>query len=214
MSRIHIAVIAASCTAACVLAIHPHQVAAQQQSAARTAKPTAAPTAEWQIAAAVLAVPADLRAGAEVRAWTDDDDLVVIRAGTNGIICLADRPGDQVFSAACYHDALEPFMERGRELRRQGVEGEGRNQLRWQEIEAGTLPMPAAAMVYNLGFQSADFDPATVDPATGGRLHALYMPGATTESTGVSTQPGPDPWLMLPGTPSAHIMIPLPRKPQ
>ncbi len=167
-------------------------------------------TPEWLIASAVLAAPAPMRDGAEVRGWTADDRLVTLRAGDNGIICLADRPGDDRFAAACYHAGLEPFMARGRELLRQGIRGEQRNQIRWDEIRAGSLPMPAAAMVYNLRFASEDFDPATTDPATGGRLHALYMPDATPASTGITAQPGDGPWLMLPGTPSAHVMISLP----
>lgn len=167
---------------------------------------------EWLIASAVLAAPASLRDGAEVRGWTTDGDLVILRPGTNGIICLADRPDTDGFAAACYHAGLEPFMARGRELTRQGVEGARRNEIRWKEIEAGTLPMPDVAMVYNLRFSSTDFDPAATDPATGSRLHALYIPGATTDSTGVSALPSDEPWLMLPGTPSAHVMISLPRK--
>lgn len=169
-------------------------------------------TAEWTVAAAALAAPLTLRDGAEVRAWTDDDRLVTLRPGTNGIICLADRPGDGRFQASCYHESLEPFMERGRELRRNGIEGEARNQARWEEIEAGTLPMPDIAMVYNLGFPTEEFDPAATDPATGGRLHAIYMKHATPESTGLSATPGDGPWLMFPGTPSAHVMIGLPAR--
>jgi hypothetical protein len=171
-----------------------------------------APDTAWLIASAVLAAPAPLRAGAEVRGWTADGELVTLRPGTNGIICLADRPDTDGFAVACYHADLEPFMARGRELTRQGIQGARRDQVRWQEIEAGSLPMPAVAMVYNLRFPSKDFDPATTDPATGSRLHALYIPGATTESTGVSARPSDEPWLMLPGTPSAHVMISLPRK--
>lgn len=179
-------------------------------TSAQTAPPT--PDRDWLIASAVLAAPAEMRAAAEVRGWVGADSLVVLRPGTNDIICLADQPAETGFSAACYHRSLEPFMARGRELSRQGVEGERRNQMRWQEIEAGTLPMPSVAMVYNLAFPDTNFDPATTDPATGGRLHALYMPGATTASTGVTDRPGAEPWLMLAGTPSAHIMISLPRK--
>lgn len=167
---------------------------------------------DWLIASAVLAAPAPLRDDAEVRGWTVDGQLSILRPGTNGIICLADRPDTDGFAAACYHEGLEPFMARGRELARQGVEGARRNEIRWQEIEAGTLPMPDVAMVYNLRFSNEDFDPATTDPATGSRLHALYIPGATTHSTGVSALPSGEPWLMLPGTPSAHVMIALPRE--
>lgn len=165
---------------------------------------------EWLVASAVLAVPEPLRAGAEVRGWNEDGTLATLRAGSNGIICLADRPGDERFAVACYHDSLEPFMARGRELAAQGVEGRERDAVRWREIEAGTLAMPAAAMVYNLSFPSTDFDPATTDPATGGRLWSLYLRDATPESLGLPAQPGAEPWLMHPGTPSAHVMIGMP----
>jgi len=40
----------------------------------------------------------------------------------------------------------------------------------------------------------------------------VYTPYATPESTGLSTTPGPGPWLMYPGTPGAHIMISPPKK--
>lgn len=169
-------------------------------------------TMEWLVGSAVLAAPADLREGAEVRGWTADDRLVTLREGTNALICLADRPGDGEFAAACYAAGLEPFMARGRELLREGVRGMERNRVRWQEIQTGELPMPDRGMVYNLGYDTEDFDPASFDPATGNRLHALYIPGATVESTGVTSQPGDGPWLMFPGTPSAHVMISLPRK--
>jgi hypothetical protein len=166
-------------------------------------------TNEWQVATAVLALPEALRAGAEVRGW-NGDDLVVLREGTNGIICLADRAEQEGLAVACYHDSLEPFMARGRELTRQGVAGAERDEIRWREIEAGTLHMPAMAMVFNLRYNTDDIDPATFDPATAGRLHSFYIPGASTESTGVSAQPSQEPWLMQAGTPSAHIMIALP----
>lgn len=167
---------------------------------------------DWLIGAAVLAAPPSLRDGAEVRAVGADQELTVLRAGSNGIICLADLAADEAFAASCYHAALEPFMARGRELRRQGVEGAQRDEVRWREIEEGKLEMPPMSMVYNLRFASEEFDPATADPATGGRLHAFYIRGATTESTGLPAEPGDGPWLMNAGTPSAHIMIALPAK--
>jgi hypothetical protein len=191
-------------------------LAALSAVAATSARPAAAaaqPTPEWQIASALLALPEGLRDGAEVRAWTDDGHLVTLRAGSNGLICLADRPGDDDrFHAACYHESLEPFMERGRQLAREGVEGRQRYEIRWAEIEAGTLPMPDAAMVYNLWLPDRDFDPASIGPASGRRLHALYMRDATPESTGLSPTPGPGAWLMHPGTPSAHVMMAVPNE--
>lgn len=167
-------------------------------------------TPEWLVATAVLAAPVALRDGAEVRAWTADERLVTLRDGSNTLICLADRPGDGEFGAACYHASLEPFMERGRELLREGVRGMERNEVRWREIETGEVRMPPMAMVYNISYGSEDIDPATFDPATAMRLHALYVPGASTETTGITTQPGDGPWLMFAGTPSAHLMVAMP----
>lgn len=167
-------------------------------------------TVEWLVETAVLAAPAPLREGAEVRGWTAGDRLVTLREGSNGLICLADRPGDGQLGVACYHVGLEPFMQRGRQLRRDGLEGMERQEARWAEVEAGSIPMPAAGMVYNLGHGSEDIDPSTFDPSTATRLHAVYIPGATTESTGITTAAGDGPWLMFAGTPSAHIMISIP----
>ena len=39
-------------------------------------------------------------------------------------------------------------------------------------------------------------------------LYVIYMPYATSASTGIPTKPAPGaPWLMLPGTPKAHVML-------
>ena len=170
---------------------------------------------EWLIGTAVLALPEFARAGAEVRKWTDDGGLAMIRAGSNGMICLADRPGEGL-GVACYHESLEPFMARGRELRAEGIEGMQRMQVRWDEARAGTLAMPELpAMVYNLRMPAEPADPATADLSTAGRLHAVYTPYATPETSGLPTEPseGSAPWLMWPGEPSAHIMISLPPAP-
>lgn len=167
---------------------------------------------EWHVAVSVLALPDNLRGGAEVRAWTSDGALRVVRAGTNGMICLSDQPGEGL-GVACYHESLEPFMRRGRELRADGIEGMERMQVRWNEAREGTLSMPEiAAMVYNLRLPEEPADPSRVDLSTAGRLHAVYIPNATPESTGLPTEPpgGSAPWLMWPGEPSSHIMISLP----
>lgn len=166
---------------------------------------------EWLISAAVLALPSDLRDGAEVRVRTDGSDLRTIREGTNSMICLADEPGG-VFHAACYHESLEPFMRRGRELSAQGLEGMERQRARWEDIEAGELSMPDhPTMVYNLTFETEAIDPDTADWRDGARLHATYIPYATPKQTGLTTESKPvEPWLMWPGQPSAHIMMMIP----
>jgi hypothetical protein len=172
----------------------------------------AAPPPGEQIAAALEAAPEDRRAAARVLGWADDGSVVELRAGTNDLVCLADQPGDDKFSVACYHASLEPFMRRGRELAAAGVAGEERMKRRWQEADAGTLPMPdKPATLYVL--HGTGFDAASgkvVDPYL---RWVVYTPWATPESTGLPLNPQAPgaPWLMFPGTAGAHIMISPPR---
>ncbi len=172
----------------------------------------APPPAGQQIAAAVLAAPEDRRAGATVLGYDPAGALVTLRAGTNDLICLADTPGDDHFSVACYHVSLEPFMKRGRELVAQGIKGEDRMMRRWQETDAGTLPMPKTpATLYVLTGKGYDAATGTVDDAY--LRFVVYIPYATQESTGLPLSPSAPgaPWLMFPGTAGAHIMIDPPK---
>ena len=67
-------------------------------------------------------------------------------------------------------------------------------------------PHPSA--LYSLTGKASDWDPATGKATGASRLYVVYVPGATTENTGLSTIPQKDgPWLMFPGTPKAHIMF-------
>src|SRR5437016_5888043 len=74
------------------------------------------PSAQVQIAGAILAAPMELREGAAVLGYDAQGGLVPIRQGKNELICLATDPAKTAFSVACYHKDLEPFMSRGREL--------------------------------------------------------------------------------------------------
>ena len=177
------------------------------------------PPAEQQIAAAVQAAPEDRRGGAQVLGYVAEiaqggvGRLGVLRPGSNDLICLADKPNDEKFSVSCYHQSLEPFMRRGRELDAEGVSGDDRMKRRWLEADAGTLAMPKIpATLYVL--TGTRFDPATgkvVDPYL---RYVVYTPWATQESTGLPlSPPGPGgPWLMFPGTAGAHIMITPPKE--
>ncbi len=160
-----------------------------------------------QIAAAVAALPAEMRAGAAVLGYGDGNALITLRDGMNGMICLADHPGDENFHVACYHESLEPFMARGRALRTEGKSQDEVRAIRGNEIEAGALVMPDhPAALYSL--TGGTFNPATgeVDGARG--LYVLYVPYATEATIGIPAAPSRDrPWLMFPGTPWAHIMI-------
>lgn len=160
-----------------------------------------------QIALAVQAAPADRRDAAKVYGYAEDGSFVALRDGTNDMICLADDPQAEGIEVNCYHASLEPFMARGRALTAEGVEGAERTRVRYQEIEAGTLKMPEQpAILYTLN--AGAFDPATGTVTDGYRRQTIYIPYATAESTGLSTQASDAaPWIMFPGTPGAHIMI-------
>src|SRR5690606_20466173 len=79
------------------------------------------PSREIQLKTAVLAAPEALREAASVYGYDQDGEFVLLRKGTNGIICLADDPASKGFSVACYPEDLEPFMARGRELKKEGM---------------------------------------------------------------------------------------------
>ena len=168
---------------------------------------TAVRPAAEQIAAAVLAAPADRRAGAGVLGYDDRGALVTLREATNDQICLADNPKENGISVACYHKDLEPFMARGRALTAEGMKTADREEVRAKEIAAGTLKMakePRALCVIT----GTAFDATTGTIAGAYTRWVVYTPFATPESTGLSLTPVPGgPWLMYPGKATAHIMI-------
>ena len=167
------------------------------------------PSAERQVAAAVQALPEGLRAGARVLGYRTAGKLEELRAGGNGLICLADDPADDRFHVACYAASLEPFMARGRALRAQGVSGAQVDTVRFREVRQKKLKLPTApAALWSLSGPATSWDPAT-GTVTGARpLYVIYTPFATEASTGIPATPSQgSPWLMLPGTPKAHIMF-------
>jgi hypothetical protein len=121
--------------------------------------------------------------------------------------CLADDPTVAPFHVACYHDSMEPFMARGRELRASGVTGTQVDTVRFREVKAGTLKMPNhPASLYQL--TGGAFDAATKSAPGARWLYVVYIPYATGATTGLSEKPVPGaPWIMFPGTPKAHIMF-------
>jgi hypothetical protein len=173
------------------------------------------PAADVQIKAALLAAPADKRDGATVYGYSPSKKLVVLRKGTNELICLADNPDEADFSVACYHRDLEPFMQRGRALRQEGKKGRAVFDAREQEVKSGKLKMPSQpTTLFVYSAKDADFDAATGAVKNGALRYVIYIPYATAESTGLPLKPeGPAmPWIMDPGTHGAHIMIIPPEK--
>ena len=187
-----------------LLILAPASFQAQQPAAPA---PAVLRSSAYQIAAAVTALPEDMKAGATVLGYTAiGGPLVTLRQGSNGMICLAQDPAATAFHAACYHNSMEPFMARGRELRAHGVTGAQVDTVRFAEVKSGKLKMPTQpAMLYQIF--NGTFDSAT-NKATGGLSYFVtYIPYATTATTGITSKPSErDPWIMFPGTPKAHIM--------
>ena len=161
-----------------------------------------------QIKTAVAPLPEEFRESATVLGYeTGKTALVTLRQGSGPFVCLADNPGEeQRFHVACYHKSLEPFMARGRELRAMKVTNV--DSARFAEIDAKKLAMPNhPAALYSLTGKAENVNAA--GEITGARrLYVVYIPFATSESTGLPAKPGQDaPWIMFPGTAKAHIMF-------
>jgi hypothetical protein len=124
------------------------------------------------------------------------------------MVCLADDPREDRFHVACYHETLEPFMARGRELRAQGLRPEAVDSTRYAEVYAGRIRMPPVASLYSLTGPAGSYDAATNQVRGGRPLFVVYIPFATEASTGLSAVPQEGaPWIMFPGSPRAHIMF-------
>jgi len=171
------------------------------------AQTPALPSPDHQIAAAVSVLPAEERPGATVLGYDAGGKLVTLRKGAGDMTCLGHNPKDETFHVACYHNAMEPFMARGRALRESGVTGAQVDTVRFREVRQGKLALPKGpAAMYQ--FFGGSFDAATGE-VTGARpLYVVYIPFATARSTGLSAKGSATaPWIMFPGTPKAHIMF-------
>lgn len=174
------------------------------------------PSAEAQVEAATRPLPEGERDAARVLGYDGEGRLVTLRHGRgardgqSGFVCVADDPAEEGHHVACYHESLEPYMARGRELRAEGASTRESIARRWEEIEAGTLPFPEGpsalfSLTAEAGAAEAVAEGESPEPR---RLAVLYVPHATAEETGLPTGPEAGlPWLMMPGTPTAHVMI-------
>lgn len=169
---------------------------------------------DTKITIATLAAPEEMRAEAMVYGYSDDGEMVVLKKGTNDIICLGDDPTKEGISVACYHKSLEPFMDRGRELKKEGKNYQESFNIREEEVSSGKLKMPDnPSTLYVLSGKYDDFNEETGDLEDSYLRYVIYIPYATSETTGLDTKPSApgQPWIMDPGTHKAHIMISPPK---
>ena len=173
------------------------------------------PSVEIQIKTAILAAPEDKREGAQVLGFNPEGKLVVLREGTNEMICLADDPNSPGFNVACYHQDVEPFMARGRALKVEGKSFKEIFDVREEEAKNGNLKMPKdGTTLFVLTAPDEDYNTQTGEVSNTYLRYVVYIPWATAESTGLPLSPDAPgmPWIMDPGTHRAHIMINPPKK--
>ena len=161
---------------------------------------------EAQIAEAVQPLPEDLKAGATVVAYDAKTGArQVLRQGTNFIEC---QPKMADGFIRCYNKVMAPRRDMEAKLRAQGMKDEDVTKEIQKATADGRLKVtPFGTMSYRY----------SDDPGRIKLLWVISVPNATPETVGVSTESQRDaalkgngkPWLMLPGTPGAHIMIPI-----
>ncbi len=165
---------------------------------------------EILISTAILAAPENGREKCTVIGYNMAGEFVTLKEGSNEFVCLADNPNKEGFSAACYHKSLEPFMARGRELKAEGKNHQEVFDIREEEVKSGKLKMgdPGATLHIYFG-DNKQFDAGTNTVPGAIYRYVVYLPWATSESTGLPEQPfsSNHPWIMNPGTHKAHIMI-------
>jgi hypothetical protein len=168
------------------------------------------PSAEVQIKTALMAAPENKRDSATVYGYSQNNELVILKQGTNELICVADDPSQPEFSVACYHRDLQPFMQRGRELRKEGKTNQQVFDEREKEAKSGQLVMPKQpTTLIVVSAKDADYNKNTGEVKNTYMRSVVYIPYATAESTGLPLKPEAPgmPWIMNPGTHGAHIMI-------
>lgn len=163
-----------------------------------------------QIKTATLPAPASDKEGAMVYGYDASGAMIVLRKGTNNLVCVADDPKSEGVSVACYSKELDPFMQRGRELTAEGKNTKEKREIQGSEVAAGKWQMPIVpSMMYVYYGSDTAYDKTTGELGDGQYRYVIYTPFATNESTGLPTKPHEKgmPWLMDPGTFRAHIMV-------
>ena len=170
------------------------------------ALPARAQAADPRIAEALKPLPEDLKAGATVVAYDKTTGArQVLRQGTNEIEC---QPKAEDGFVRCYNKILAPRRDMEAKLRAEKKSDKEVTDAIAAATKAGTIKAPQFG---TMSYRYSD------DPQRIKLLWVMSVPNATPEMLGVSTVSQRDaalqghgmPWMMLPGTPGAHIMIPI-----
>lgn len=170
---------------------------------------------QW-LAAAVTPLPPPLRDGATIVRLNEALQPEVLRKGTNGMVCIGDTPGNDVFDVRCYRDTLIPVVYRAFQL---GYNVAGPKV--GDEISSGKLTLskePTAG--YRCLGPSAGYDAArnTIDSRID-CWESVHFPFKTSAEVGFPDMDSvPEgkrrttPYVMGSGTYWSHVMIQHPRQ--
>ena len=184
----------------------PLLIAVIATATACLAVPARAQSTDPRVAEALQPLPDDLKQGATVITYDAATGArQVLRQGTNQIEC---QPKAADGFVRCYNKILAPRRDLEAKLRAQKKSDAEVQAAVAEAQKAGTVPRPQFG---TMSYRYSD------DPTRIKLLWTMSVPNATPESIGVSTVSQRDaalkgtgqPWLMLPGTRGAHIMIPI-----
>jgi len=151
---------------------------------------------------ALLAAPANLKAGATVIRWKPDFTYETLRKGTNRLVCYdrSGQPGQQPFAVEC--TSLDNLDRAAQNLKLEAIPDKKASLAAFDAAEKdGTRVKPEFGSVwYHLMGPDADHT----------RTHmTIAVPGATAKTLGLpETNAQGGVWIMNAGTSTARLMTP------
>jgi hypothetical protein len=158
---------------------------------------------DQQIAAALLAAPANLKDEAAVITFDSNGEIEVIREGSNGLMCWdsSNEPGRQGnWTSQCTSELNRARVQQNHQFSHRGSTPEEIQAL-FDEAEAdGSREVPTYGTMYYHWRGDAE---------TGGPHTNIAVPFATEDLSGIPEGRRNDAmWIMGAGTSGAHLMIP------
>jgi hypothetical protein len=169
-------------------------------------QPAATAQSADDIAKAVLPLPEDLRADAAIYVYDGKGDRKILRPGTNMVECMP-KDSETGFTR-CYNKITADRRDFEAKLQAKKMREKEIDAAMEKATKEGKIkPAPYGVINYRYSDDNTRIK----------LLWIMSVPNATPEMTGVSTVSQRDaalkgkglPWMMLPGTPGAHIMIPI-----
>ena len=159
----------------------------------------ATPDAQAKIASAMSAGPAAIAKDATIfdNAVDAQGNLVVLRQGNNGWICLPDVPATPSLDPMCIDQTWKVWLDA------------------LMAHKAPNITQPGIAYMLQGGSDASNTDPFATKPAAGENWvasppHIMVLAPGKLDPKVISTDPTTGgPWIMWAGTPYEHIMVPV-----